>query len=153
MKARHGWRSSTSPRRAFRCGRQGPLTALGYLTHGAAVTTTLIFGVALVALGTGSYVMTGRRSKTALIPAFFGVPVLLLGAVSLASPGLAPGLGYAVLGIAMLGFLGTARAVVQWAKSLGTTDGAGAGTVSKATVSKGLMALLCAGFIGAHFLS
>jgi hypothetical protein len=39
------------------------------------------FGVVLIALGVGTYVYTDRASITALIPAFFGVAFLVLGAL------------------------------------------------------------------------
>jgi len=44
---------------------------------------TIGLGLVLIALGIGSYLGTGRASVTALIPAFFGVPVLLLGLLAL----------------------------------------------------------------------
>jgi len=45
--------------------------------------TTLLFGVSLVVLGLGAYLVTGRESVTALIPAFFGLPVVGLGVAAL----------------------------------------------------------------------
>ena len=44
---------------------------------------TIGLGLVLIALGIGSYLGTGRASVTALIPAFFGVPLLLLGLLAL----------------------------------------------------------------------
>ncbi len=44
---------------------------------------TLGLGFVLIALGIGSYFGTGRASVTALILAFFGLPLLLLGLVAL----------------------------------------------------------------------
>ncbi len=44
---------------------------------------TIGLGLVLIALGIGSYFGTGRASVTALIPAFFGVPLLLLGLLAL----------------------------------------------------------------------
>jgi O-antigen/teichoic acid export membrane protein len=41
--------------------------------------TTIVFGVLLTLLGLGGYVFSGTGSVTALIPAFFGLPLLLLG--------------------------------------------------------------------------
>ena len=40
--------------------------------------TTIIFGVLLVLLGLGSYFGTGRTSLTALIPAGFGLILLII---------------------------------------------------------------------------
>ena len=42
-------------------------------------STTLLFSVLLILLGVCSYVLTGARSATALIPAFFGVILGVLG--------------------------------------------------------------------------
>lgn len=44
--------------------------------------TTRLFGLALVALGAVFYVVTGRTSLTALIPAFFGAAFLVLAIVA-----------------------------------------------------------------------
>lgn len=44
---------------------------------------TIAFGIALVALGVGTYLGTGRASVTALIPAFFGIGLALSGALAL----------------------------------------------------------------------
>jgi uncharacterized membrane protein len=43
---------------------------------------TIAIGLALVALGLGFYFGTGRASMTALIPAFVGLPVFILGCVA-----------------------------------------------------------------------
>jgi ABC-type uncharacterized transport system permease subunit len=43
----------------------------------------IVFGVLLCALGGGMYVYTGMVSMTALIPAYFGVALILLGALAL----------------------------------------------------------------------
>ena len=40
---------------------------------------TIIFGVILIISGVAGYFLTGRQSFTALIPAFIGLPVALLG--------------------------------------------------------------------------
>ena len=46
--------------------------------------TTKIIGLLLIALGIASYFLTGRASVTALIPAFFGIPLLVLGLLAAA---------------------------------------------------------------------
>jgi len=43
------------------------------------VSTTIVIGVLLTLLGLGGYVLAGGISVTALIPAFFGLPLALLG--------------------------------------------------------------------------
>ena len=50
--------------------------------------TTIVFGILLILLGVGVYAglaatEASAPSKTALIPAFFGLPILLLGIVAL----------------------------------------------------------------------
>ena len=42
------------------------------------VSTTRLTGIILIALGIGSYMMTGQTSLTALIPAFFGAVFVVL---------------------------------------------------------------------------
>ena len=44
--------------------------------------TTRMFGLLLIVLGIASYVMTGRTSVTALIPAFFGSVFVVLALVA-----------------------------------------------------------------------
>jgi cobalamin synthase len=44
--------------------------------------TTRLFGLALIALGAISYVLTGRTSVTALIPAFVGAAFLVLALIA-----------------------------------------------------------------------
>jgi hypothetical protein len=46
------------------------------------VGTTRTFGLLLIALGIGSYVVTGRTSMTALIPAFFGAAFVVCAMVA-----------------------------------------------------------------------
>jgi O-antigen/teichoic acid export membrane protein len=42
-------------------------------------STTIVFGLLLIVLGLGGYVASGSDSVTALIPAFFGIALLVLG--------------------------------------------------------------------------
>jgi uncharacterized membrane protein HdeD (DUF308 family) len=43
---------------------------------------TIVYGLLLVVLGVGFYAGTGEASVTALIPAFFGVPLLVCGVLA-----------------------------------------------------------------------
>ncbi len=43
---------------------------------------TMVTGLVLIVLGVGSYLGTGRESITAMIPAFFGAPILILGVLA-----------------------------------------------------------------------
>src|SRR5688572_29123504 len=45
-------------------------------------STTIIFGLLLVLLGFAGYFLTGTSSVTALIPAFFGLVLIVLGFIA-----------------------------------------------------------------------
>jgi hypothetical protein len=49
-------------------------------------STTRSFGIVLILLGLASYVLTGRTSVTALIPAFFGAVFVILALVARNEP-------------------------------------------------------------------
>ena len=66
----------------------------------------IAFGLVLIALGVGSYWGTGRASVTALIPAFFGLPLLLAGVLALDDRKRKHAMHAAVV-IALLGLAGT----------------------------------------------
>lgn len=87
-----------------------------------------LLGAALSAIGLVGYLATGRKSVTALIPLFFGVAFIgldWLGAHNVA------------LGLSVLGFLGTGRALAQLAS----------GPRGAAVVAKSAMALACLAFV------
>ena len=44
---------------------------------------TIFFGATLIVVGLAGYLFTGRQSITALIPAFVGLPILILGGVGI----------------------------------------------------------------------
>jgi len=69
---------------------------------------SMVLGIVLVLLGLGGYFGTGRESVTALIPAFFGVPFLLLGLFGLQEERLKLTMHIAVV-LALLGVVGSAR--------------------------------------------
>jgi len=70
----------------------------------------LVFAAIFIALGLGSYLLSGAASMTALIPAFFGL--LLAAAGFLARSNLKLGAHIAAL-VGLLGFLGTARSFTK----------------------------------------
>ena len=76
------------------------------------------------------YLATGRKSVTALIPLFFGLIFVGLGLVGGST------VAYVALGLAAVGFLGTARSLASLLK----------GERGAATVSKACMAGLCLAF-------
>ncbi len=73
---------------------------------------TIGLGFVLIALGLGSYFGTGRASVTALIPAFFGLPLLILGLVARNERRRKTAIPIAV-GIGLLGFAGTVTGLTK----------------------------------------
>ncbi len=69
---------------------------------------TIGIGCVLIALGVGGYFGTGRESMTALIPAFVGLPLALLGVVAL-NDGRRKHAMHAAAALGLLGFLGASR--------------------------------------------
>jgi len=66
-------------------------------------------GIVLIVLGVGGWLGTGRVSATALIPAFFGLPILLLGWFARsAKEGVRKHLMHAAVVIGLLGGVGAA---------------------------------------------
>jgi hypothetical protein len=105
----------------------------------AAVTAG--FGLLLVVLGLGGYFGTRRVSKTALIPAFIGLPILILGLIALADVATRPAIIAATV-FAVLGFCGAARGLPKLVKMLsGATIGR-----PVAAIMQSVMAALCLGY-------
>ena len=65
------------------------------------------FGVALIALGVGGYVLTGMESPTALIPAVIGVLLALLGGMA-RNPARRKTAMHIAAAVGLLGFFGSA---------------------------------------------
>ncbi len=73
---------------------------------------TIGYGVLLTTLGVGGYLATAQQSKTALIPAGFGVVAVGLGALARSGRHRKPALiAAAVVGVA--GFAGSARGLAK----------------------------------------
>lgn len=64
-----------------------------------------VIGLLMIVLGVAAYLLTGRASVTALIPSFFGVPVVVLGLVAL-KPNLRTLAGVLTIVLGALGLLG-----------------------------------------------
>jgi hypothetical protein len=73
---------------------------------------TLLFAVTYILLGVGGFVMTGSVHKTALIPCAFGVLFVLFGLLAFKENLRKHAMHAAVL-VALLAFLGTAKALVH----------------------------------------
>jgi len=99
-------------------------------------TPTIIIGLLLIVIGILSRVLTGTSSVTALIPAFFGVPITILGWLSLA-PTRTRWSMIVVCVLALLGIFGTYSAVGNLAALLQGES------VSASTIARGSMFVLC----------
>jgi len=73
---------------------------------------TLLFALAYILLGLGGFVLTGSTHKTALIPCAFGVLFVLFGLLAFKEK-LRKHVMHAAVLIALLAFLGTARALTH----------------------------------------
>ncbi len=69
------------------------------------------FGLAMIILGVLAYVLTGFASVTALIPAFFGLPIAFCGVAAL-KPARVKAAGIAAMALALLGLAGTGSRLV-----------------------------------------
>ena len=102
---------------------------------------TIALGVALIIVGLAGYFLTGAVSLTALIPAGFGLVIALAGVVARDDRMRKHAMHDAVL-VALLGFLGSVRGVLQIGALL---DGTAARPA--AVVSQTIMAVLTLGYI------
>jgi hypothetical protein len=76
---------------------------------------TIAFGVLLVVLGVGSFVITGSAHPTALIPVWFGIVLAVCGALAIASPARRMLWMHIAVTIGLLGFLFPGfMAVKEW---------------------------------------
>jgi hypothetical protein len=91
---------------------------------------TIALGVAQIVLGVAGYVLTGAVSVTALIPAAFGALIALAGVVA-RDPGKRKHAMHAAVAIALLGFLGSLRGVMQIGSLMDGTAARPAAVVSQ----------------------
>ena len=104
-------------------------------------STSIACGTLLILIGILGYIngmMTGHASVTALIPAMFGIVLLLLGVFARKSEGMRKHLMHAAVIVALLGFIATAGRLVSKMGEL---------TYSAAVVSQVSMALVCLLFV------
>ncbi len=108
------------------------------------------FGVALIVLGIGGYLGTDRASPTALIPAGFGLPLVLLGLLAF-KDGLRKHAMHAAAMLALIGFVVPAFMALPKLPTLLAgrpilrADGTDAST---AVMLQSIMALICVVFLG-----
>jgi fluoride ion exporter CrcB/FEX len=105
-------------------------------------TTTIGFGIVLVVLGVGGYFGTDMVSPTALIPAAFGLLLIIFGARARDEKRRKMAMHIAVT-IGLLGFLGTVSGLVD----LPTLMSGGTVARPAAVISKSIMAVLMAVYV------
>jgi uncharacterized membrane protein len=79
---------------------------------------SIVFGLILIILGLVSYFGISSESITALIPAFLGVPILILGFLSLNEKYLKHSMHAAAV-LMLLGFGGTVSGLIKFFRMLG----------------------------------
>ncbi|MHC5114717.1 MAG: hypothetical protein ACYTGP_09845 [Planctomycetota bacterium] len=107
---------------------------------------TITFGLVLVLLGLGAYAyaLTGEQaSMTALIPAFFGVPILILGLATTKWPARRAMFMHIAVLIAVLGLAGAARGLTSLPALVGGDEVARPAAV----VVQSIMAVLCLAYV------
>jgi hypothetical protein len=104
---------------------------------------SMYLGLILMALGIIGYVATSGASMTALIPAFFGILFYLLGRIGQTGESARKHTMHAAAILALLGFIGSFRGLVQ----IFTIIGGGTVARSEAVIVQSIMAVLCLVFI------
>ncbi len=74
---------------------------------------TTIFGTILIIMGVAGYFGTGRESVTALIPAFFGLPLILLGVLACKKPNLRKHVMHVAVLLGLLAIGGTFKGMLS----------------------------------------
>jgi len=100
------------------------------------------FGVILIILGLGGYFLTGSQSWTAMIPAFFGAVLAVLGAIAL-DPAKRKHAMHAAAALGLVGFAGAVPGVIKAFKWLGGAEPARPAAV----ISQSIMAVLMLAFV------
>lgn len=103
--------------------------------------TTILFGSLLILLGLIAYFATGSQSITALIPTFFGIPVLLLGVVARNEKWHKHAM-HVTLVLALLGLIGSFSGIPKTIALIGGDDI----LRPQAAITQTIMALLCFGY-------
>lgn len=103
---------------------------------------TLVFGACLIVLGLVGYFATDRVSMTALIPTWFGIVFVILGALA-SKAGFRKHAMHAAAALAVLGLLGTIPGVIKLFRRLGGAEI----ERPEAAIAQSVMAVLCVVFI------
>ena len=105
--------------------------------------TTIVFGVVLIVLGVGSYFGTNMVSPTALIPAAFGLLLIVFGVLARDEKRRKMAMHIAVT-VGLLGFLGTITGLLK----LFTMLAGGEVARPTAVVAQSIMAILMLVYVG-----
>jgi len=105
--------------------------------------TTIVFGVVLIVLGVGSYFGTNMVSPTALIPAAFGLLLIVFGVLAKDEKRRKMAMHIAVT-VGLLGFLGTITGLPK----LFTMLAGGEVARPTAVVAQSIMAILMLVYVG-----
>jgi len=103
---------------------------------------SIVFGIILIILGIVSYFGISSESITALIPAFLGIPVLILGFLALNEKYLKHAMHAAAV-LMLLGFAGTVSGLIKFIRMIG-------GEVFErpsAIIIQAIMAVICLIFL------
>jgi len=104
--------------------------------------TTILFATLLILLGAGGYFGSGANSPTALIPAVFGVILLILGLVA-RNPARRKHAMHGAAVVALLGLFGSIRGLLQ----LPTVLSGGEVARPAAVIAQSIMAVLMIIFV------
>lgn len=104
--------------------------------------TTIGFGVVLILVGLVSYFATGAASWTALIPAIFGLLLLMFGIIA-RNENMRKHAMHGAAVISLLGFFGSVSGVWQLFKMMGGE----AVDRPEAAVARSIMAVICLAFV------
>lgn len=103
---------------------------------------SITYGILFILMGLISYFVISSESITALIPAFFGIPMLILGWLGLNEKYLKHTMHAAAV-LMLLRFFGTVGGLIKFFKMLG-----GAETARPAAVTvQSIMAVMCLVFL------
>ena len=99
----------------------------------------IVLGIVLIVLGVSAYMLSDFASITALIPAFFGILIAILGVVGYQQTNRQRLASYGIGLLAVLGILGSTRGISDIIRLL--TGEAVDSTI--AAVSQGIMIIIC----------
>ncbi|MBX7152111.1 hypothetical protein K1X84_10750 [bacterium] len=103
---------------------------------------TMLFGFLFIALGVGGYFVTDRVSVTALIPAFFGIALVILGYIA-RKENLRKHMMHIAVLLGLLGLIGSFSGLIKLFTLLSGNEVARPAAV----VSQSIMAIACLVFV------